>query len=70
MEWVAIVLSWIMFFSGVWWLLGMLEKQEKNTYKVGDKAPQSLLEKSDGKPIGAFISVCPCCKRIDAIVSI
>lgn len=35
--------------------------------KVGEKAPQELLDRKSDKPIGGFIKVCPECDRIDAI---
>lgn len=47
-----------------------LFENKRTLLKIGDKAPQSLLDKNDNIPIGAFIKVCPCCNRIDDIVSI
>ncbi len=41
--------------------------ETKVTYGIGDKAPQSLLD-AKNEQLGAFITICPCCKRIDNII--
>lgn len=59
---IIIVLACIILFGAAY------EDKRRKTLKVGDKAPQKLLDhKPEDGPLGAFITVCPECGRIDNI---
>ncbi len=69
----AVALNWVLgavivALISLIWAMAAHEERSRKSLKVGDKAPQALLEhKPEDGPLGGFITICPECDRIDNI---
>ena len=57
----------LILFSSLYGIADWMDRRPKKI-RIGDKVPQSMKDAwAEGKGVGGFVTVCPCCDRIDNI---